>query len=93
MAVSDIYFLEVSADVSKKVVTKNPFRDKKRLWKFRFLGYFSNVKTEECNQKDRGFYNKFRLLMVGSDIYFLDMSVHVTLKEATNNFFRDNETL
>ena len=51
MAVSDIYFLEVSADVSKKVATKNPFRDKKKIWKFRFLRYFSKEKTEECDQK------------------------------------------
>ena len=38
---SDTYSLEVSADLSLKVATDVSFRDKKRLWKFRFLGCFS----------------------------------------------------
>ena len=48
---------------------------------------------EECNQKDRSFSNKCRLLMLGSDTYFLEESAHVSLKVATKNFFRDKETM
>ena len=48
---------------------------------------------EERNQKDRSFSTKFRLLMAGSDTYFLEVSAHVSLKLATNNFFGDKETL
>ena len=47
VASSDTYFLEVSAHVSLKVATKDSFRDKKTY--FKFLGYFSKAKTEECN--------------------------------------------
>ena len=47
MASSDTYFLEVSTHVSLKVETKDSFRDKKTY--FKFLGYFSKAKTEECN--------------------------------------------
>ena len=47
VASSDTNFLEVSAHVSLKVATKDSFRDKKTY--FKFLGYFSKAKTEECN--------------------------------------------
>ena len=48
----DTYFLEVSADASLKVATKDSFRGKKKSKYLAFLGYFSEAKTEECNQTD-----------------------------------------
>ena len=51
MAVSDIYFLEVSADVSKKVVTKNPFRDKKKYENLDFYVIFLKQKRRSATKK------------------------------------------
>ena len=48
---SATYFLEVGTHISLKVATKGSIRDKKKLWKFRFLGSFSKLKTEECDKK------------------------------------------
>ena len=45
----DTYFLEVSVHALLKVATKGSFRGKK-YENVAFLGYFSKVKTEECNQ-------------------------------------------
>ena len=42
----DTYFLEVNADALLKVTTKTSFRCKKSE-NLAFLGYFSEVKTEE----------------------------------------------
>ena len=51
MPCSATYFMEVGARVSLKVATKGSIRGKKKLGKFRFLGFFSKVKTEERDQK------------------------------------------
>ena len=45
----DTYFLEVSDNALLKVTTKNSFRGKEYR-NLAFLCYFSEVKTEECNQ-------------------------------------------
>ena len=60
----------------------------KERWKFRFLGYFFKAKTEECNQNNWSFFDKFRMFMVGSDTYFLEVSAHVSLKVATKDYLR-----
>ena len=44
------YFPEVSAQVSRKLAANSSFRGKK-YENLAFLGYFSEAKTEECNQK------------------------------------------
>ena len=46
----DTYFLKVSDNALLKVTTKNSFRGKEYR-NLAFLGYFSEAKTEECNQK------------------------------------------
>ena len=46
---SNTHFLEKSAHISLKVVTKSSFRDKK-IRKFG-IAITLNQKTEECNQK------------------------------------------
>ena len=48
---NDTYFLEVSVHALLKVTIKGSLRDKKSKL-LAFLGYFSEVKTEECKQKD-----------------------------------------
>ena len=52
------FFLEVGAHVSFKIATKG-LLEVKKLWKFRFLGYFSKVKMEECDQKVWNVFNQF----------------------------------
>ena len=42
--------MEVSARVPLKIATRASFRDKKP-WKFRFVGYFSEAKMQESDQK------------------------------------------
>ena len=51
MSSLDTCFMEVSAQAFLKVATKSSFRGKKYR-NLAFLGYFSEAKTEECNQKD-----------------------------------------
>ena len=51
MSSLDTYFLEVSDNALLKITTKSSFRGKKYR-NLAFFGYFSEAKTEECNQKD-----------------------------------------
>ena len=46
----DSYFPEMSAQVLLKLAANSSFRGKK-YENLAFLGYFSEAKTEECNQK------------------------------------------
>ena len=55
----------------------------KRLWKFKFLDYSSKAKTDKFHRKNLNFSEKFGMLMLGSEKYFLEMSAHVSLKVAT----------
>ena len=41
----------------------------------RILGYFSKAKAEECDHKDRNLFKEFRMLMAGSDTYFVEVKV------------------
>ena len=72
-------FLEVGAYLLLRLVTKTSFRSKK-LWKFRFSGYFTKATIEECHQKNWSFSNKFGMFMPVSEKYFLEVSPHVSLK-------------
>ena len=56
------------------------------------LRNFSKVKTEECDQKNRSFSYKFRMLMAGSDTYFLEVSAQISLKLLFVTCFREKET-
>ena len=47
----DTCFLKVSTHVSLKVATNDYFRDKETI-KISILGYFSETKTEKCDQKN-----------------------------------------
>ena len=47
---SSTSFLEVGGHFSFEVATKVS-RKGQKLWKFRFLAFFSKAKMEECNQK------------------------------------------
>ena len=58
-----------------------------------FLGCFLKKKKEKWHQKHRSFCYKFRTLIPGSDKYFLEVSVHVSLKVATDDSFSDKETM
>ena len=89
---SAIYFLEVGAPVSLKVATKGSFRAKK-LWTFRFLGYFSNAKTEECDEKVWNIFYQFGISSLCSATYFLEIGARVSLKEATKGSLRVKKTL
>ena len=66
MSSLDIYFLEVSDNAMLKVATKSSCRGK-RWKKLTFLGYFSETKTEDCNQKDWSVYNRFGITIPCSD--------------------------
>ena len=82
----------MSGHVSLKVATDDLLEIKK-LWKLRFLGCFSKAKMEECDQKDWNISDKFAVIMPDSDKDFLEVSAHVSLKVATDNSFRDKETM
>ena len=43
---------------------------------------------EECDHKTRRFSDKPGMLLLDSDTYFLELSAHVSLKEASNVSFR-----
>ena len=92
MPYSDTCFLEVSAHVSLKVATDDSFRDKKH-WKFRFWACFSWAETEEYDQKNWSFSDKFGMIMPYSDTCFLEVSTHVSLKVATDDSFTVKETI
>ena len=84
------FFLKVSGHTLYKVASKSFFRGKKAP-KFRFLGYFSKVKTEECDEKNLGFSDKFGRSIPCSARYFLEVSAHVSLKVATKRYFMGNK--
>ena len=56
----DTYFLEVSAHALLKTANKGSFRNEKNL---AFLDYFSEAKTEECNQKNKSVCNRFGIII------------------------------
>ena len=64
----------------------------KKLWKSKFLGYFSKAKTEECDQNNLSLSGKFGMLLSGLDTYFLEVSAHALLKVATKGSFRGKKS-
>ena len=80
----ETYFLEVSVHALLKAATKGFFRKKK----LAFLGYFSEARTEECNEKSKSVCNRFGIIIPCSATYFLEVGAHVSLKVATKVFWR-----
>ena len=80
----ETYFLEVSVHALLKAATKGFFRKKK----LAFLGYFSEARTEECNEKSKSVCNRFGIIIPCSATYFLEGGAHVSLKVATKVFWR-----
>ena len=70
------YFPEVSA---LKVATKD-FLTEKKLLKLRFLDYFSNAETEECDQEDWSLSGKIGIITSCSARYYLIVRAPVSLK-------------
>ena len=48
---------------------------------------------EEFDQENRSLSDKFRMLMPGSDTYFLEVSVNLSLKVATKDCSRNKITM
>ena len=86
------YFLEVGACAWLKIANKDSFIGIKLL-KFRFSGYFSKAKTEECHQKNWRFCDKVGMLMLAPNTYFLEVSARLSLKVVTKASFRGKEVL
>ena len=84
---SDTYFLEVDARVSLKVVTKGSIRGKKTL-KIQIFRLFSNVKTEDCDQKFWNIFDQFAITIPCSDTCFLEVGARLSLKVATKGSIR-----
>ena len=62
--------------------------EEENIGKSKFLGYFSKARTEECDQKELSWFDKFEMLMSGLDAYFLEANAHALLKIATKGSFR-----
>ena len=88
----DTYFLEVSAHSLPKVATKISFRGKK-YENLVFLGCFWETKTEESNQKDLSVWHRFCIIIPYSVTYFLEVGARVSLKVATEVFFRGEKAV
>ena len=56
------------------------------------MGFFK-AKTEQCDQKIRSFSDKYRMLLPGLAIYFLEVSAHVSLKVTTKGYCRGKQAL
>ena len=53
----------------------------------------SKPKTEEWDQKDQNFCDEIGMLVALSEVYFLEVSVHVALKVVIKDYFRDRQTI
>ena len=94
MASSDTYFFDVIAHFSLKVATNNSFRDKKNYENLDFLGILLQQKRRSATKEIDVFVSdKSGMFMAWSGIYFLEVSVHVSPKVATKDFFRDKQTM
>ena len=60
----------------------------KKLSKFRFLGCFSIVKTEECDLKVGNFFDQIGINIPCSATYFVEVGARVSLKIATKVYIR-----
>lgn len=84
---SATYYLELRAHASLKVANKSSFRGKK-LWKFSiFKLLFKSKIRMSATKKTWSVFNKFEILMPGSDTYFLGVTAHVSLKVSTKGSF------
>ena len=69
------------------------FKRSKKIWKVRFLDYFSNAKTEECHQWKWNDCNKFGMIVSSSVTYFLKVGARFSLKIAAKASFGSKKTL
>ena len=69
------------------------FLEVKKLLKLKFLDYFSNVKTEECDQEDWSVSNTFGIIIACSATYHLQVGAPVSLKLSTKSSLGVKETL
>ena len=82
MSALTTYFADVGAHFSLKA----SFRGKKLL-KFRFLGCCSKSKTEDDDQKDWSYSNKFGIIKACSATYHLEVGSTISLQVATKACF------
>ena len=80
-----LFFLEIGAFLSLKLATQRSFRGKK-IWKFKFSGYFLKAKMEECGWKYWFASDKFAISIPCVAPYFLEVGARVLLKVATKLF-------
>ena len=76
------------APVSLHVATTGSLRGKKKLSKFRFLGCFSEAKTEESDLKAGNVFDQFGITIPCSATYFLEVGARVSLKVASKGSIR-----
>ena len=86
------YHLEMGAPVTMKAATKASLRSKKH-WKLRFSGYFSKLKTEQCDQKNWSDCNKIDMNISSTATNFPEVGAHFSLKVANKALFRGSKTL
>ena len=65
----------------------------KTLWKLKYLGCFSEAKTEELNQKVWNIFDQFGITILCSATYFLEIGAPVTSKVATKGSVRGKNIL
>ena len=68
------------------------FGGKDKLWQSRFLGYFSEAKTEKFHQKTWSVYNILGITIRKSAQYYPEVSAHVPQKVATESSFKGKNT-
>ena len=61
--------------------------------KLRFLGYFSETKTEEFDQEDSSVCDTFGIITSCSATYHLEMGAPVSLKLASKVYFGGKKIL
>ena len=76
------WFLEVNARVSLKIVTSGFFLGANEFQNLSFWGYYSEAKTEECDQRILYLCVDFGMLMSRTTIDFLGVGEHGSSNEA-----------
>ena len=84
---SNTHFLEKSAHISLKVVTKSSFRDnpKSKIWHC----YYSKSKNWGMQPKNLSFSDKFGIIPCSST-FFLEVDARISLKK-TKSYFRGKQ--
>ena len=88
----DTFFREVSAHTLLIVATKGSSGGKKSK-NSAFLGCFSKVKSEECNQQNWSVSIRFGIIIPCSATYILEVAALVSLKVASKVFLELKKTV